>query len=101
MQRVHAEEIGSRDFNAISDGQKQRVLLARAIGQESDLIILDEPTSYLDIRYKLELVGRPALCKRISRQRVVQPGRKVHWKFRLECRTSDADGATLYWLTRI
>ena len=54
---VHAEELGGRDFNAISDGQRQRVLLARAICQEPDIILLDEPTSYLDIRHKLELLA--------------------------------------------
>ncbi len=57
MRAVHAEELGGRDFNAISDGQRQRVLLARAICQEPEVIILDEPTSFLDIRHKLELLG--------------------------------------------
>ena len=41
---------------AISDGQRQRILLARAICQEPEIIILDEPTSFLDIRHKLELL---------------------------------------------
>ena len=54
---VHAEEIGGKDFNAISDGQRQRILLARAICQEPDIIILDEPTSFLDVKYKLELLS--------------------------------------------
>lgn len=57
MRLVHAEEIGGRDFNAISDGQRQRVLLARAICQDPDIILLDEPTSYLDIRHKLDLLS--------------------------------------------
>ncbi len=54
---VHASELGPRDFNAISDGQRQRILLARAICQDPEVIILDEPTSFLDIRYKLELLS--------------------------------------------
>ena len=57
LRAVNALDLGNRDFNAISDGQKQRVLLARAICQEPEIIILDEPTSFLDIRYKLELLS--------------------------------------------
>ena len=45
---VGAEALAGRDFNCISDGQRQRVLLARAICQQPELILLDEPTSNLD-----------------------------------------------------
>ena len=53
---VGAEALAGRDFNRISDGQRQRVLLARAICQQPELILLDEPTSFLDIKGKAELL---------------------------------------------
>ena len=56
MELVHAWDLARRDFSEISDGQKQRILLARAVCQEPRAIVLDEPTSFLDIRHKLELL---------------------------------------------
>lgn len=56
MEMVHALDLKDRDFSAISDGQRQRILLARAICQEPEIIVLDEPTSFLDIRHKMEFL---------------------------------------------
>lgn len=52
---VNMQEFAKHPFEQLSDGQKQRVLLAKAICQEPEILILDEPASFLDIRYKLEL----------------------------------------------
>lgn len=56
LERVHASDLAERDFSALSDGQRQRIMLARALCQEPEIIILDEPTAYLDIRHKTELL---------------------------------------------
>ena len=65
METVHALELSDRDFNAVSDGQRQRILLARAICQEPEIIVLDEPTSFLDVRHKLELLS---ILRRMTRR---------------------------------
>ena len=51
-----AAHLADRDLNCISDGQRQRVLLARAICQQPQVLLLDEPTSFLDIKGKIELL---------------------------------------------
>lgn len=56
LRQVHALELAQQDFSTLSDGQRQRILLARAICQEPDVLVLDEPTAYLDIRHKVELL---------------------------------------------
>ncbi len=50
------EKIAGKQFSDLSDGQKQRTLIARAICQSPEYLIMDEPTSYLDIRHRMELM---------------------------------------------
>ncbi|MBQ9661660.1 MAG: ABC transporter ATP-binding protein [Oscillospiraceae bacterium] len=68
IRTVGIEEIRERDFNRISDGQRQRVLLARALCQEPQLLVMDEPTSFLDIRNKLEFMG---ILRRLVREKQI------------------------------
>ena len=51
LELVGASPLAGRDFNCISDGQRQRVLLARAICQQPGVLLLDEPTNYLDVQH--------------------------------------------------
>ncbi len=48
-------EFVEKDFNSLSDGQKQRILIARTVAQDCPVMILDEPASFLDIAQKIKL----------------------------------------------
>ena len=72
---VHAEEFAHRPFAQISDGQRQRLLLARAVCQEPEVIVLDEPTSFLDVKHKLELLE---ILKQLVRERNVAVLMSLH-----------------------
>ena len=72
---VHGEEYADRPFVQISDGQRQRLLLARAVCQEPEVIVLDEPTSFLDVKHKLELLE---ILKKLVRERNVAVLMSLH-----------------------
>ena len=57
MKDLDIAHLASRHFNELSSGQSQRVLIARAIAQEADILLLDEPTSNLDVKYQIEVMG--------------------------------------------
>lgn len=55
LEAVNLASLARRSFLHLSGGEKQRVLLARAIAQQCDFLVLDEPTNHLDIGYQLQI----------------------------------------------
>ncbi len=68
LSMVNAENLAQRYFSELSDGEKQKVMIARAIVQEPELIILDEPTIHLDVKHKLEVIS---ILKQMSQEKQI------------------------------
>ena len=66
MELIGVDALCDREFSRVSDGQRQLVLLARAICQEPEALVMDEPTSYLDIRHKIAFL---TILERLARDR--------------------------------
>ena len=68
LRLVQADALADCDFSCISDGQRQRVLLARAVCQQPEILLLDEPTSFLDVKGKAELL---TILRTLAREKQV------------------------------
>ena len=56
LRKVNMWEFRDRGFSSLSGGEQQRIILARALAQQTPCLVLDEPTNHLDIKYQLEVL---------------------------------------------
>lgn len=75
LRATGTEALESRQFNTLSGGEKQRVVIASALAQASDILLLDEPTASLDLGYQLEVA---ALLTRLNHDRGVTIAVSTH-----------------------
>ncbi|GAA2971531.1 ABC transporter ATP-binding protein [Lentilactobacillus parakefiri] len=66
IQATHLDALAQRPMSSLSGGQRQRVWLASALAQDPNYLLLDEPTTYLDIHYQAELM---AILSRLNQQK--------------------------------
>jgi len=66
LEILEIKDFVTKRFNELSDGQKQKVLIARALAQEAKVLLLDEPVAHLDIKHQIEVLG---LIKRITKEK--------------------------------
>ncbi|MFT5591834.1 MAG: iron complex transport system ATP-binding protein [Oceanicoccus sp.] len=58
MQQMDIIELKRKPFQLLSGGEKQRVMLARALAQNTELVIMDEPTNHLDVHYQTDMMSK-------------------------------------------
>ncbi len=68
IRETSIESLQDKNIKSLSGGEQQRVILAQALAQDAPIMILDEPTSHLDLNYKLSLL---TIVKNLSREKNV------------------------------
>ena len=68
MQVMEVEHLATRAFQALSGGERHRTMIARALAQQASILLLDEPTAFLDLKHQIDIYG---ILRELNRQRNV------------------------------
>jgi len=85
LKMVNAEHLANRYFDELSGGERQKVFIARALAQEPEVLLLDEPTSNLDLKHQLEILS---IIRSLAKERNLTVLMAMH-DLNLACRFSD------------
>jgi ABC-type cobalamin/Fe3+-siderophores transport system ATPase subunit len=90
---VGAQHLAQRDINELSDGERQRILIARALAQRPAVLLLDEPSAFLDVSARVEIM---AMLRRLAREQQVafkpRPGTvAAHCRYAMACGSRGRD----------
>lgn len=66
LERCGASNLASRKIHELSSGERQRVVFARTLAQQPDILLLDEPASFLDIKYQVDLYD---IVRKLAREK--------------------------------
>jgi iron complex transport system ATP-binding protein len=65
IENTHTQHLASKSIHELSDGERQKVMIARALAQDTPVILLDEPTAHLDLPNRVEIIR---LLRKLARQ---------------------------------
>ena len=80
MARVGIEELADRSILELSGGERQLVLIARALAQDPEVLLLDEPTAHLDLRHRIEVLELVRELRAARAQRAGRLPRPRRWR---------------------
>ena len=75
LDAVHAKGLAHRTFSDLSDGERQKILVARALAQRPDILLLDEPTLHLDLKHRVEVM---AILRELCRAQGITVAASLH-----------------------
>ena len=78
IQTVGLQDFAYRNIDTLSDGERQRVMIAKALAQDTSLILLDEPTAHLDVQNRIEVMNLLKQLTTVSNKAILLSTHELH-----------------------